>query len=496
MTIRTKLLLFIPLLVLLTNGVTFFLFESSKSVQKNYGQTMDRMLLYTQSAQSSDALLRVLYTYLLNPGSSSESQLLEQDKKLRELGLKLSKQRGTLIRGAELEGYIHMLDTLAEQQLAARQAAAATPPQPGEALRHYEKAEQTASFIRDEERRLLDAELTAYEPLYRSIQLHLAKLDWLGPTAFIVNTMLSIALALWISRSITAPVAKLVETAKRIAKGDWNGAHANAAADGKANDELGILSETFRHMLADLNELIGKDKQRMESEKLIKELELQALQSQINPHFLFNTLNVLSRLAVIEGADRTSDLIVTLSGLIRYNLQRLEQPVTIREELEHVRKYIAIQQARFRDRVHVELNAEEGALDLLIPALTLQPLVENAYMHGVEGMERGGEIQISILALQGGAAITIIDNGCGMSAETREALLSVEEAPMPAKSASAGTGIGTRNVFKRLRLFYNRDDIIEIESSLGQGTVITLHVPRKVIGQDRLELNFEIKKSL
>ncbi|WP_435169937.1 sensor histidine kinase [Paenibacillus glycanilyticus] len=469
MTLRRKLLLFIPLLVLLTNGVTFFLFESSKTVQHSYNTMMDRMLLYTRSAQTADENVRALYAYLLNPEGNNRASLQQQQAELAQISGQLASQRTESDIAGVLQGYAHMLQTLAEQVQAAEKSAA-----PNEALDYYEDTERTSSFIREEERRLIDLELSAYEPVYRSIQLEIVRMDWLGPAVFIINTLLSIVVALWISRSITEPVDRLVQTAQHLSKGQLDTAYLPE----RSNDELGILSEAFRHMIKDLNDLMGRDKERMESERLVKELELQALQSQINPHFLFNTLNVLSKLALLEGADQTSDLIVSMSKLIRYNLSQLDRPVTLGDELKHVQEYFTIQQARFRNRVDIKQQIDESVLDMLIPALTVQPLVENAFVHGVERMESGGMIQLVIERSGENVKIVIRDNGAGMTIEDRDALLALQEPTKPAPAKKNSMGFGTRNVIKRLRLFYNRQDVVRIESEPGRGTSVILLLPQ------------------
>jgi sensor histidine kinase YesM len=474
MTLRKKLLLFIPLLVLLTNGVTFFLFESTKTVQHSYNTMMDRMLLYTQSTQTADDNVRALYTYLLNPEESSQMALLQQQAALAQIQSRLASQQTEADITGVLQGYIHMLVTLEEQEQAAQQKADTSKSAAlAESLTHYEDAEQTSSFIREEERRLIDLELSAYEPVYLSIQLEIVRMDWLGPTVFIINTLLSIVLALWISRSITEPVDRLVLTAQHLSKGHLDAEYLPE----HTGDELGILSEAFRHMINDLKVAVSRDNDRLESERLVKELELQALQSQINPHFLFNTLNVLSKLALLEGADQTSDLIVSMSKLIRYNLSQLDRPVTLGDELRHVQEYFTIQQARFRNRVEIQQQIDESVLGLLIPALTIQPLVENAFVHGVERMESGGVIKLVMEQTEDGVKVTITDYGRGMSAAENVALLALHEPPVPAPEKKNSMGIGTRNVIKRLRLFYSSQDIVYIESEPGRGTSVILLLP-------------------
>lgn len=228
-------------------------------------------------------------------------------------------------------------------------------------------------------------------------------------------------------------------------------------------------------MSADLSILIEKDKQSLEMRRLVKELELLALQNQINPHFLFNTLNVLSKLAILEGAEKTSDLIVSLSNLLRYSLQKLDKPVTLQEELDHIREYVTIQQARFRDRIRFDLHFDASVLQQQIPALTIQPFIENAFLHGVADMEDGAVITLTLSRANEDVQIEISDNGKGMTEETRLSVLRLEGEV----ESSSSTGLGMQNVFRRLQLFYGKEGMVEISSSTGQGTTITIRIPVK-----------------
>lgn len=472
MTIRKKLLLFIPLLVLLTNSVSFFLFESGKTVQRSYNLMMDHILLYKQTVQTSENHLSTLYSYLIDPTDSKKGKLEEEKQQLQQLRQLLTEKKGSSIQPSALTGYTNMLETLLEQERAA--LIAISEHEPSVSLAYYQKAELTAGFIRDEGLHLVDVELNFYQPIHEQIQQQNKRLNRLGAAVFLINTLMSVVLALWISHSITEPVSLLVRQVRQIAKGDLK---VNPAPI-RENDELGLLSGAFEKMSSDLMLFIEKDKENIINDRLVKELELQTLQSQINPHFLFNTLNVLSKLALLEGAEKTSDLIVSMSNLMRYNLRKLDQPVTLGDELEHVKEYLVIQQTRFRDRIRLELNIDDSALHTLLPALTLQPIIENAFLHGIEQMEQGAVIRLNISYDEQYLRIAISDNGIGMSEDIRQALLRLEAEPVTARS----TGFGTRNVFKRLQLFYGHDDLVAIDSTLGVGTTVTILIPPRKEG--------------
>lgn len=436
-------------------------------MQQSYNQMLDRLLLYKQSTQSADTSLIALNSYLLNPDekqgelfSLSRNQVEEHQQQFVELA-------AASLPSSVITSYSQMLDTFLEQTQAAFDMTAAYSS--NASFVHYEKAEKTASFIREDSQQLVDMELSIYEPINKQVQAEHNRMYYLGAAVFITNTLMSILLAIWISRSITLPVSRLVSRARQISKGNLQqSAHPQLAAD-----ELGILSNAFEQMSSDLFLLIEKDKESLEKDRLVKELELQALQSQINPHFLFNTLNALSKLALLEGAEKTSDLIVSMSNLLRYNLRNLEHPVSLHDEVEHVKEYVIIQQARFRDRVRFELDFDPLALQQQIPALTLQPLVENAFVHGIEHMESGAKIRMQIKQDANYVRIILMDNGIGMSEEVRAALLRLDLVSNHKQS----TGLGTKNVFKRLQLFYGQIGLVEIDSSAGQGTKITISIP-------------------
>ncbi|MBB3108635.1 sensor histidine kinase YesM [Paenibacillus phyllosphaerae] len=478
MSIRTKLLVFLPLLVLLANAITFFLFESSKVVQTSYQTLMDRILLVQQTTEASESQLQTLYNYLIDPTEAAKTKTVNAS---RDLGLLRDELRVRGLTAGHAEStpafvsYSNLVSTLVDHASA---AVAAKPGEQQQAFARYDQAEETTGFIREAGAELVDQELTAYAPVYAQVQAENERMNRLGMAVFLVNTALSIAVAIWISRSITRPVARLVDWAGRIAKGNFS---TMPAQEKSHADELGALSDAFRRMLADLKHLIEKDKESLEKDRLVKELELAALQNQINPHFLFNTLNVLSKLALMEGAEQTSDLIVSMSSMLRYNLQRLDQPVPLSDELKHVESYIRIQKARFRDRIQFETSADPDVLHMELPALTIQPLIENAFVHGIEGIERGGTIRLNVQpAEDGGAVVTISDNGRGMPAEVREAVIRLEEGQLAGRrSAAGGTGLGMRNVFKRLALFYGRTDLVTVWSEPDAGTSITIHIPNR-----------------
>ncbi|TQS00962.1 sensor histidine kinase [Paenibacillus ottowii] len=467
MTIRKKLLLFIPLLVVFANIIAYFVFQSGKVVQQSYDEMLGRILLIEQTSEAAESNLNLLYAFLLNPRGDKSVQG-PTEYQLKQLKGKIQDVSDSTDPSFAEEDYVNLLSTFLEQKQAAVLDAKAQEPQ--SAFEHYIEAEKTVSYIHEEGQRLIDAELAYYRPIIENIRNKNEQMNGLGVALFGMNALMGVLLAIWVSRSITVPVGKLVGLAKRIATGDLD-----IKPQPRRDDELGVLADAISQMSADLSILIEKDKQSLEMQRLVKELELLALQNQINPHFLFNTLNVLSKLAILEGAEKTSDLIVSLSNLLRYSLQKLDKPVTLKEELDHIGEYVTIQQARFRDRIRFDLHFDASVLQQQIPALTIQPLIENAFLHGVADMENGAIITLMLSRVDQDVQIEISDNGKGMAEETRLSVLRLEGRA----ESSSSTGLGMQNVFRRLQLFYGKEGMVEISSSTGRGTTITIRIPVK-----------------
>jgi sensor histidine kinase YesM len=209
---------------------------------------------------------------------------------------------------------------------------------------------------------------------------------------------------------------------------------------------------------------------------MLWQVELRALQSQVNPHFLFNTLNMVAKTALIEGAEQTRELMETVADLLRYSLRDIDRPVTLGEEVGQVQRYMTIQGQRFRERTRFVLEPDETALDCPMPCLTLQPLVENALIHGIGRREAGGTVRLAVQRQGARLLITVSDDGEGISAERLAALN--QGAALQAEGAGGHTtGLGIYNVRRRLELFYDGDAELIVTSTPGAGTTITLNLP-------------------
>lgn len=214
---------------------------------------------------------------------------------------------------------------------------------------------------------------------------------------------------------------------------------------------------------------------------LNKQAELDALQSQINPHFLYNTLDSIRGQALSEGAEDIADMTEALSTFFRYSISNRNNVVTLEEELENVRNYFMIQQFRFNNRFRLEILPvpQELLNSCRLPKLTLQPILENTIIHGMEEKIGPGTIHIRVTWTDARTVITISDDGTGMSEET---LLHLQEklrgeAPVPLKRAK-GSGIALTNVNRRIKLLFGSDYGLRVMSTLGIGTDVEITLPR------------------
>ena len=211
-------------------------------------------------------------------------------------------------------------------------------------------------------------------------------------------------------------------------------------------------------------------------ERRLQEARLKALQAQINPHFLYNTLNMIGQMSYIEGAERTTELIETFSDFFRYNVESFERDVTLQEELASAKGYAALQAERFGDRIRYSFEADEAANPIRVPSLILQPLVENAVSHGLRMRTNGGEVHVTVKALEeGGFEITVADNGCGMDAEALRVLRERAEEER-GDDQSEHVSIGITNVISRMRLTFGPRFRYEMQSAPEQGFTVRLRV--------------------
>lgn len=276
-----------------------------------------------------------------------------------------------------------------------------------------------------------------------------------------------------LSNSITKPLAKLNKIMKRVENGDLTG-----QADESGHDEIAGISRAFNQMLSRIKSLM---KQIVNDEKDKRSAELQVLQSQINPHFLYNTLDTLQWKAYEYDDEKMVDLIAALSGFFRISLSKGKEFIPISKEIEHVTNYLFIQQYRFSEILDYSIEIDESLNEFYTLKLILQPLIENSIQHGIKPKQLHCQILIQGTRDGNEAVFKIIDNGVGIDEATLAKLRH------DLSESKQGLGYGLYNVNRRCKLIYGNHYGLEIESKLGEGCCVILRIPLAINEEDYAE---------
>ena len=329
-----------------------------------------------------------------------------------------------------------------------------------------EEVRNVSSLVADMLEEYADGEIAAAARASDRLQATLMVAMVILLTLLALTLLFSILAQRSLARVIHTPIAQLEEFAGALAGGDL---HARVPETPVA--ELNGLVRSLNAMAGRLQGLI--DENRREQENL-KKSELRALQAQINPHFLYNTLDAIVWLAEAGQSREVIHITRALSDFFRISLSQGKDWIPLSEEIRHLTGYLTIQKIRYRDILDYEIDIPEALRDVQVLKLLLQPLVENAIYHGVKHRRGRGLVQVTGRAGDGGLILSVRDNGAGM---TPERLAQVRAGLNAASGESAGYGLF--NVNKRIQLYYNQSRGIEIESEAGAGTVVSLRVPMR-----------------
>ncbi|MNW46557.1 Sensor histidine kinase YehU [compost metagenome] len=272
----------------------------------------------------------------------------------------------------------------------------------------------------------------------------------------------------------TNRLLRLSRHLNRLALGDLN---VVSRIDG--NDEIGQLSRQFNYMVESINRLmdqiIEKTEQNNALELAQREIKLKMMASQINPHFLFNALESIRMNAHLKGEKEIANVVRLLGKLMRKNLEVGREKAALREEIEMIHSYLEIQKFRYEDRLHYDLTIDPKSNNLLVPPLIIQPLVENAVVHGVEDKVDGVHVEVNVQINENEnlAQVVVSDDGMGMSIDRLEEVMNSISGP----EESGKSRIGLRNVHQRLILTFGEEHGLKLSSEYGIGTVITFTIP-------------------
>ena len=278
----------------------------------------------------------------------------------------------------------------------------------------------------------------------------------------------------YISSRITTPIRKLEHSVNVIESGDL-----------EAEVYIGGAEE-IRHLGTSVQKMADRIRGLMQDivteHETRRRTEFDALQSQINPHFLYNTLDIIVWMIENEEKEKAVQIVTALGRFFRISLSRGRSIIPVKDELEHVRNYLMIQQNRFKNKFTYRVEADDAVLPMASVKLILQPIVENAIYHGMEFMDGDGEILVKAELKDGCTVMTVRDNGLGMTEETVEKLLSGDQPHAPSRR---GSGIGVRNVHERIRIYFGEDYGLSIVSEPDEGTEVTIRMPAVPFDESR-----------
>lgn len=340
---------------------------------------------------------------------------------------------------------------------------------------------------------LLNLSLSEGMKLYNQVVREAEVMRQLSIITIAAMFIFAMLIGLLLTNKLVNPIKKLAQVSMSMAQGNLDVESVSI----RSKDEIGVLADSFSIMSANIRKYVQDLQQKVEIEKklhmeelkivrierLVEEARFEALQSQINPHFLFNTLNTISRTAMFENANNTVKLTRALSNLFRYRLSQKISIVPMSQELYIIGEYVYLQKVRFGDRLDYIEDVSDECRDVPVPVFLFQPLVENAIIHGIEPKMRGGKIRIKTIARKDSLGHTYIivritDTGVGIPKEQLKKIRDFDVA--------AGNGIGIANVYQRLRIASRQSGRLTIWSRTNGGTCVEIRFAKEAFSDARM----------
>jgi sensor histidine kinase YesM len=481
-SLKFRLLVFIIWIIAVMTFINIIFIFNTKSFEVKYSDMIGEMVTINEISQDMSLSEQYFERYFTTNAASDlgncKNYSLEALAKTTSLNSSLDKDSERIL--LNLENVVESYRASVEETLDKFH----NSDRNNEFYPYFEETKKIYDYSNEYVKRLQESYLKYNKQQYDILKKD-TSINWLIVISLIVLLTIScVIFTIIFSNQITMPLKKLVSHSHRVSQGKFERAELNKSDI----YEIDTLTEDYNHMVEAINKLVAKIKEKAKVEKqlkdqevknllmenMLKESQLKMLQAQINPHFLFNTLNTVVQTAMLEDAFETEKLINSVADMLRYSMIMVESQSTVEKEINNIRQYIYIQEVRFKDRVKFKLEIDESLGNVSLPGMILQPLVENAFMHGIEGKEEGGNIGISVSRVENTCLIVIVDDGVGIPEEKVKALLSGENV---SGSRSHRTGIGFSNVIKRLRTIFNREDVLTIDSKINFGTKMCIRIP-------------------
>lgn len=479
---RTKLISFILLSTLVVSLVGLYSATSSRMLL----QETQVLLISSQELTNISEEINQIHTdftaYLFTRSSDSLQKFYGHNNAISSSISDLRSGADYSGRGAKIKNLSYMVDhylgVLDTTVIAKRNENVA------DYVSGYDAANREYAYVKDYIQGIMSNDLSDSATKYADLQRSIATTTTLNYIMLVITITLIVIGSILFSYEVTKPVSQLAGYAKAVSEGHFE---VELEVD-RSSREMHILFQTFKMMLESIRTHVSqlREKQQLEQQladeqiKSLKmdtalhEAELLALQYQANPHFIFNTINIGSRIALLQGDKVTCNYLESAADVFRYNLKGLGYNATLREEVDNVTAYMNLLTTRFGDNLTFLLDVPEDLMNehFLMPRMTLQPLVENAFIHGVSKSENGGSIEVTASRNDNFVVITVSNTGEAIPPAQIEALLAdTVEIREPIRKGHT-TGIGINNMLRRLRLFYNVTDVMRIICGGGKTTFI------------------------
>ncbi len=492
--IRKKLILYFMITTILMAAASFYTYYNAKMLMTQMDSLFISNISLNELQDTVTDVQQYLESYLDTEHSDSFRGFIGAKNKLQQLSQKIIEESDYSSNGLLQRDIANMINNYLDIAYNAVQSKRARDINKYTA--YYNDANRVFGYIDMYINKLNNELLKENTQRYHVVAGRIDIVQMINIAIIVGVILFNLVFIILITYKTTKPIITLSQAADEISRGNFD----VPQVEFDTEDEISVMASAFNKMACSIREHIDSIEERallqsklkeQELQNLImkthlKEAELQALQSQINPHFIFNTLNTGAQIAMMEGADKTCYFIENVANLFRYNLKKLDRAVSLSEEISNIGTYIYILKTRFTDRVEFIEDIEAENLDIQMPCMILQPIVENAFIHGISNMESGGIITLSVKSSMTYVEITVSDNGKGMDQKKVDQLLGKSEEPssndpsgIEAKKGHT-TGIGMGNVISRLNIFYGQDNIVSIESKPDKGTSVCLKIPASV----------------
>lgn len=457
----------VPLTILIT-----YLLVMINNVSAQYDEIVEKITKANEyNINFKDDLDYSMYIIVVNAERANEiidtnKPVQMIDEALEVFGM-LSKEADTEAARTRLSSIIKSLNTLRDRVIEIEESALISGSYETNMERLDLNIRVLTELIQEEVQYYIYEQTRNMEMLREGIRSNVEKAISVTSILLVIILVGALAISHRIMEEITGPIRHLCRAAERAGSGDFK-----TRAHEEKIDEIAVLNASFNRMV----EEIGKLVEDIRVEELnLRAAELRLLQEQINPHFLYNTLDNIIWLAESKETEQVVSMVSALSDFFRTTLSKGKDFISVKDEEAHIKSYLQIQQFRYRDILDYEINMDEEIYDCEILKLTLQPLVENALYHGIKGKRGLGHIQVIGYIQNGLLEFQIRDDGIGMKEERLNEVRRIITGE--AEDTKEKGGFGLFNVNERIRLNYGREYGVRIESAYGKGTCIWVTVP-------------------